>query len=281
MTELDALAPSRLNAWTHENVAVRRVPGAEFDAVRTGSTVHVDHGFTSADIGERLVPIVTAQARHTGLSQREFELVIVGIVRTTVSDPVDGWVTYYRNSMDELLSGAAEFAPIHQRAESLTVGSVLDLGSCFGFFPLRLAMKGRSVTATDLSAGTMRLLATVAPHLGITLHTTVCDAAHVPAADNSVDTVTALHLLEHVDSDTCSHIVTEALRIARSRVIIAVPFENETTACHGHIRTFDEATLIDLGRSTGSRFETMEHHGGWLVFDKPPVPQLTSSLLTN
>mgnify|MGYP005991582069 FL=1 len=275
MTELDALAPSPDDVWGHENVVVRHIPGLELDAARTGSTVQVCHGLTSAEIGERLVPIVTEQARHVGLSQREFELVLVGIVRTTVADPVDAWATYYRNSLDELLSGTADFAPVHERAESLIVGSVLDLGSCFGFFPLRLAKKGHSVTATDLSAGTMRLLATVAPHLGITLDTVVCDASDVPVADNSVDTVTALHLLEHVDAETGTRIMKEALRIARTRVVVAVPFETETTACHGHVRTFDAQTLVALGRSTGSKFETSEHHGGWLVIDKTWAHQFT------
>lgn len=275
MTELDALAPSPDGVWAHENVVVRHLHGLEFDAVRTGSTVQVCHGLTSAQIGERLVPIVTAQARHVGLSQREFELVLVGIVRTTVADPVDAWSTYYRNSLDELLSGTADFAPVHDHAENLIVGSVLDMGSCFGFFPLRMAMKGHSVTATDLSAGTMRLLTVVAPHLGITLDTVVCDAANVPVADSSVDTVTALHLLEHVDAETGSRIVREALRIARTRVVVAVPFETETTACHGHVRTFDESSLVELGRSTGSMFETSEHHGGWLVIDKTRARQFT------
>ncbi|MCZ4522316.1 mycofactocin oligosaccharide methyltransferase MftM [Rhodococcus ruber] len=275
MTEVDALAPSPDTVWAHENVVVRYIRGLEFDAVRAGSTVQVCHGLTSAEIGERLVPMVTAQARHVGLSQREFELLVVGLVRTTVTDPIAAWSTYYRNSLDDLLGGTADFAPVHERAETFIVGSVLDLGSCFGFFPLRLAMKGHSVTATDLSAGTMRLLATVAPHLGITLGTMVCDAAHVPVADNSVDTVTALHLLEHVDAETGSRIVAEALRIARTRVVIAVPFETETTACHGHVRTFDEAALGELGRSTGAEFETSEHHGGWLMIDKVTAPQFT------
>lgn len=273
MTEVDALAPSPDGVWAHENVVVRHLYGLELDAVRTGKTVQVCHGLTSADIGERLIPMITAQARHVGLSQREFELVLVGLVRTTVSNPIDAWATYYRNSLDELLSGAAEFAPIHTRAEALVVGSVLDMGSCFGFFPLRLAMKGHSVTATDLSAGTMRLLATVAPHLGITLDTVVCDAVDVPVADSSVDTVTALHLLEHVDAAAGARIVAEALRIARRRVVVAVPFEDETTACHGHVRTFDDAALIELGRSSGAQFETSEHHGGWLVIDKASTPQ--------
>ncbi|KQU59141.1 SAM-dependent methyltransferase [Rhodococcus sp. Leaf278] len=275
MTEVDALAPSPDGVWAHENVVVRHLHGLELDAVRTGTTVQVCHGLTSAEIGERLIPMITAQARHVGLSQREFELVLVGVVRSTISDPVDAWTTYYRNSLRELNSGTADFASVHERAETSIVGSVLDLGSCFGFFPLRLAMKGHSVTATDLSAGTMRLLATVAPRLGVTLDTIVCDAADVPVADSSVDTVTALHLLEHVDAETGSRIMAEALRIARIRVVVAVPYETETTTCHGHVRTFDRAALIELGRSTDARFQTSEHHGGWLVVDKAAAPQLT------
>ncbi|WP_186628945.1 mycofactocin oligosaccharide methyltransferase MftM [Rhodococcus sp. BP22] len=275
MTELDALAPSVPGSWTHENTTVSFTPQAapgHIGVVRRGDAVEVRHGLSSKHIGERLVREITAHAVEADLSQREFELVMVGLVRSTVADPVQAWATYYRNSLDELLSGAADFASIHERAESLVIGSVLDLGSCFGFFPLRLALSGHAVTATDLSAGTMRLLDTVAPHLGVTIETLTCDAADVPLADNSVDTVTALHLLEHVDANTGARIIDEALRIARNRVVIAVPFEFEATACHGHVRTFDEAALIELGRSTDTDFDVAEFHGGWLVLDKTSVP---------
>lgn len=274
MTEIDALAPGPDGVWAHENVVVRHTPGLRFDAVRAGSTVQVNHCLAAREIGECLVPLITEQARHIGLSQSEFEHVLVGIVRTTIADPVEAWTTYYRNSLDDLLSGRAEFAPVHERAAASVRGSVLDLGSCFGFFPLRLAMQGCSVTATDQSAGTMNLLATIAPHLGARLDTAVFDAARIPFDDNSVDTVTALHLLEHVDAETGSAIVAEALRVARCRVVIAVPFETETTVCHGHIRTFDETALAELGLSTGQPFETSTYHGGWLVIDKTTAPQL-------
>lgn len=270
MTELDALAPScaapaRDGRWGYDDVTVefcdQLAPGAlELD--RTGSLT-VRHCLNSAHIGESLVPRVT----DLKLSQREFEVVMVGLVRSTVADPVEAWTTYYRNSLDDLLGGTADFAPVHSRAESLVLGSVLDLGSCFGFFPLRLALRGIDVTATDLSEGTMRLLGTVAPHLGATLDVITSDAAGVPVADNSADTVTALHLLEHVDDAVGARIVDEAIRIARARVVIAVPYESEATACHGHVRTFDNDSLAELGRRTGLAFEIDEYHGGWLVLD--------------
>ncbi|OZE92086.1 mycofactocin oligosaccharide methyltransferase MftM [Rhodococcoides fascians] len=269
MTELDALAPAHQGRWTHDGVTV------EFSASLAAGTVDVrctapllvEHALSSAHIGESVVQRVT----DLNLSQREFELVMVGLVLTTVSDPVQAWTTYYRNSLDDLLSGAADFAPVHARAEALVTGSVLDLGSCFGFFPLRLALDGVDVTATDLSAGTMNLLRTVAPHLGATLDVLTCDASGIPVPPNSADTVTALHLLEHVDEELGAGIIDEAIRIARRRVVIAVPYESEATACHGHVRTFDDAALDRIGLGSSLPYQVDEFHGGWLVLDTTPA----------
>ena len=270
MTEIDALAPGTAGRWTHENTAVEfsehLAPG-EVVLDRQDGSLSIRHRLSSTDIGEALVHRLT----DMNLSQREFELALVGLVRSTVTDPVEAWTTYYRNSLDDLLSGSADFAPVHERAEALVRGSVLDLGSCFGFFPLRLAMAGIEVTATDLSKGTMRLLGTVAPHLGATIDVLTADAAGIPVADGDADTVTALHLLEHVEDALGDRILAEAIRIARERVVVAVPFETHATACHGHIRTFDAEALRVMGSRTGLLFEVETFHGGWLVLDTSRV----------
>jgi SAM-dependent methyltransferase len=267
MTVLDSLAPCPPGRWTHDHVTVEHVPSGDLTLHRGDDRLYVTHSLTADQLSERLVAGVTASVQDAAFGQEEFELTMVGLVRSTVPDALDAWVTYYRNSLSELLDGTAEFAPIHDKAEELARGDVLDLGSCFGFLPLRLAQSGTHVTATDILPGTMRLLDAVAPELGVVLDTIVCDAAHVPVPDNSSDTVTAVHLLEHVDAEIGDAVLHEALRIARDRVVIAVPFENEATACHGHIRTFDLAALEALGRSTGRPYEAFEHHGGWLVID--------------
>lgn len=272
MTVLDSLAPCPPGRWTHDHVTVEHIPSGGLTSGgltlhRGDDRLHVTHSLTADQLSERLVAGVTASVQDAAFGQEEFELTMVGLVRSTVPGALDAWVTYYRNSLSELLDGTAEFAPIHDKAEELVRGDVLDLGSCFGFLPLRLARAGMHVTATDILPGTMRLLDAVAPELGIELDTIVCDAAHVPVPDNSSDTVTAVHLLEHVDAEIGDAVLHEALRIARERVVIAVPFEDEATACHGHIRTFDLAALEALGRSTGRPYEAFEHHGGWLVID--------------
>jgi SAM-dependent methyltransferase len=267
MTVLDSLAPCPPGRWTHGHVTVERVRAGSITLYRNGSDLRVTHSLHPEDLSESLVASVTSSIVDFDFGQDEFELTMVGLVRSTVPGALDAWTTYYRNSLNELIDGTADFAPIHDMAAALVRGTVLDLGSCFGFLPLRLAGKGIPVTATDILPGTMRLLDAVAPQLGLSVDTLVCDAAHVPVPDNSADTVTAIHLLEHVDDDIGAAVIAEALRIARERVVIAVPFEDEATACHGHIRTFDLAALDALGDSTDRPYEVFEHHGGWLVID--------------
>ena len=98
------------------------------------------------------------------------------------------------------------------------------------------------------------------------------DAADVPLPDDCADTVTALHLIEHL---TRRHRrgAREALRLARRRVVVAVPFEDEPRACYGHIQRFDHAALVDLGAELCAADPTLgaavhEYHGGWLILDR-------------
>lgn len=201
---------------------------------------------------------------------REFE-------RTFVSVVGSAWLPFYRNTLRELARGGvpggtnAGMAPVHDRAADLALGSVVELGCCFGFLSLRLAGDGHRVTAVDLSSGTVALLASVAPALGTPLHTLVGDAGAVPLADRSADTVLAVHLLEHLPPSAAPRVVAEMLRVARRRVIVAVPFEDAPNPTWGHVRTFDLASLEALGavvtRASGRPFTVQEHHGGWLVVD--------------
>ncbi|MFD4366056.1 mycofactocin oligosaccharide methyltransferase MftM [Rhodococcus sp. NPDC058521] len=261
----DSLAPCPPGRWTDGRVTVRHVESGPITLTRTGGELLVTHSLRAEELGERLVAEVTSSIADARFGQAEFESTMVGLVRSTVPEPLDSWEIYYRNSLRELLDGSADFAPIHDKAAELVRGSVLDLGSCFGFLPLRLAQNGIRVTATDILPGAMRLLDAVAPRLGLTIETLVCNAAEVPVPDRSVDTVTAVHLMEHVDETVGDSVLTEALRIARERVIVAVPYEDEAQACHGHVRTFDSGVLEKLGASTRRPFEVFDHHGGWLV----------------
>jgi len=198
-----------------------------------------------------------------------------------VDDPVRAWALFYDNTLARIralwgaepgsaCSSIEEIVPVYRRSLELVPGGrVLDLGSCFGFLAMLLAERaGTEVIASDIDQGSVELLRRMARRRGTTTGTLVCDAARIPLPDGAVDTVLAVHLLEHLEPDHGAAVVAEALRLARERVVIAVPFEAEPTAAYGHVRTFDLAALEELGRGTGQRFRVDEHHGGWLVLDR-------------
>ena len=89
----------------------------------------------------------------------------------------------------------------------------------------------------------------------------------MPLADRSADTVLAVHLLEHLPPALAPQVVGEMLRVARQRVVVAVPFEDAPNPTWGHVRTFDLDALDALGAATGRPYTVDEHHGGWLVID--------------
>lgn len=98
-----------------------------------------------------------------------------------------------------------------------------------------------------------------------------CDAARVPLPDGTADTVTVLHLLEHLDANSAKSVLREAMRLACRRVIVAVPFEDVPRACYGHVQRFDLGTLRDIAeawRASGVRTGVHEYHGGWLILDR-------------
>lgn len=293
-TAVHPLSPGHPGRWSdggvtvchdhREGVRSRLVAGREPDAVTEHFRVHrgtaglvVQHRMFPDELDDDLAGIIAAELGAAGVleSPDDFRRVFTGVVRSTISDPVTAWAVFYANTLAALTDGSARpggsiagFAPVHRRALDLVLGArVLDVGSCFGFLALRMADHGLRVLASDLCQGTVGLLAAVAGRLGRALHTVVCDAGAVPLADRSVDTVTAVHLLEHLSPEHGTAVLADAVRVARRRVVVAVPFEDEPTAGYGHLRCFDLAALDALGAGTGRPYTVSEHHGGWLVLD--------------
>lgn len=291
---IDPLAPGR-PAYVDDLVRVVRTDGElPRRTLRTVRTEHFDisHEGGRVAIAHR-VPLEEVHAGLAELLSREifgpgwlrgadvFERIMTGIVLTSADDPLSAWEHFYRTSLRTIeaatdladspsagMHGAvAGYAPVYARAEELLVGdSVVELGSCFGFFSLRQAGT-REVTAIDVSAGSIRLLEQVSAQLGTPVEALTADAAHVPLPDGCADTVVALHLLEHLEPQHGWRVVTEAVRLARRRVVIAVPYEDEPEELWGHVRTLTREDLAAYGLRTGLPFAVEEHHGGWLVLD--------------
>jgi SAM-dependent methyltransferase len=255
---------------------------AHFVLRRRGRRVEVGHWLRPGELDNNLAGLLADELFAPGwLSGAEiFERVFTGVVRSCVAGAMPAWLTFYSNTMNRIrecwtTAGPAsepqtpigDFAAIYRRALRLIpAGRVLDIGSGFGFLTLLLARRRHgSVIAADLSPGSVRLLGSVAGALRTPVETLACDAAQVPLPTASVDTVAAIHLLEHLGGEHCERALHEATRLARRRVVVAVPFEHERTAAYGHVQAFSRADLVRLGRSHGHRFRVSEHHGGWLM----------------
>ncbi len=286
---LDPLAPTPRGMWSGSGVRVTRRRGphrshqaretvcfGRFCVHRRGRLLTVEHDLTPNELCDELAVMLAEQLVDTGAlhGRPEFELVFTGVVRSTVDGGLPAWLRFYRNTIAKLESGDTAFAPIHSRAVALVRGQrLIDLGSCFGFFPLRMAHRGVDVLATDLNAPAMRLLKQMSTRLGRPLTTLACDATDVPLPNGSTDTVTALHLIEHLPAHAADAVLDEAVRLARRRVVVAVPFEDRPRECYGHLQRFDLNTLQALGdavarRNDGLSAHSYEHHGGWLVLDR-------------
>jgi hypothetical protein len=254
-----------------------------FCLTERGRRIEVTHWLSPDQLDNDVAGLLADELFAPGwLSGVEFfERVFTGVVRSCVDDPLLAWCTFYGNTLGRVRqcwqapaaatgrgrTTIGELAPVYAHAlQLIPAGQVLDLGSCFGFLPMLLAERpANTVTASDLSGGTMGLLSAVAAARGLQVNTLVCDAARIPVPDGWADTVSVIHLLEHVSPDHGRAVIGEALRVARHQVVVAVPVEDEPTAAYGHIRTLDLRQLGELGDRAGHRCSVHEHHGGWLV----------------
>ena len=293
---IDPLAPCAPGRYADELVMVTRedvpdgvggaaapvVVTAHFALRRRGRRVEVGHWLRPSELDNNVAGLLADELFAPGwLSGAEiFERVFTGVVRSCVAGAMPAWLTFYTNTLDRIREcwrapGQAsqqgtpigDFAAIYRRAMRLIPpGRVLDVGSGFGFLPVLLTRRRQSsVIASDASPGSIRLLGSLAGALASPLETLVCDAAQVPLPACSVDTVAAIHLLEHLGPEHGARALREAIRLARHRVVVAVPLEDEPTAAYGHLQSFTRADLVRLGRRQGHRFRVSEHHGGWLV----------------
>ncbi|AEF42744.1 mycofactocin oligosaccharide methyltransferase MftM [Hoyosella subflava] len=267
--------------WGRNDCAPMIARTQHFHVCTVSGRLEIRHWLSAEEIDNDLTGLLLDELFTPGLLSGTgmFERVFTGVIRSTVPDALDAWNSFYRNTLCKVRAcwqhpGAgggqiSDMAPVYSRALRLVPpGRVLDLGSCFGFFPMLLAETGRHhVTASDVVGGSMELLSQVVTGRCTPLDTLVCDAASVPMPDNSFDTVTLLHLIEHLPHDHARAVIHEAVRLASKWVVIAVPFEDEPDPAYGHIQAFNIRELRALGHEAGRPFTVSEYHGGWLILD--------------
>lgn len=266
---LDPLRAAPGGRYADERVVVVAAGGPA--GVRAGALgdgrVLVRHhlGRLDDDLAEDLAAALAPLGDDHDLFARAF----TGVVVTSHADPVTAWARFYRASLARIREPhRGGYAAVHRHAlDLLPRTSVVDLGASLGFLALHLAQLGVAVTAVEHDAGTARLLRLMADALGADLGDVAADTAALP--DDAADAVALLHVLEHVDTATGAALLAEAVRVARRRVVVAVPYEDRPVGLYGHVRSVTPDDLAALGAASGSTFDVHEHHGGWLVLDLP------------
>ena len=270
---IDVLRSCPDGRYQDQRVVVTARPGAGLRAGRgPDGRILVRHGWRAGELDDEIAgPVATALRPLTG-DHDVFGRAFTGIVLTSAPEADPAWEAFYRSSLARLdrPPGQRGYSEVYRHAlELLPATSVADLGCGFGFLALHLAAHGTAVTACDVVPGATRLLGRMAGRLGRSLDVVGGDAGSGLPASVSADSVTLLHVLEHVDEAAAAALVTEATRIARRRVVIAVPYETSPDPLFGHVRTIDGRQLDKLGAGSGWDHQVHEYHGGWLVLDHP------------
>jgi SAM-dependent methyltransferase len=210
-----------------------------------------------------------------------FEAAFVAQVEASAATPELAWDHFYDATLRRVVRGwgrelpgtgtVATFTRIWSRAAALSRGpSVLDVGTCFGFFPLAWSsMAGAPrMLATDLSRASAALAARQARRLTAGVHVVCADGTRLPLADRAVASAHLLHVLEHVPAPVSEQLLLEALRVTDRRVVVAVPVEARPDPVFGHVQVFDLPRLAALGRRTGWHVSLVDADGAWLMLDR-------------
>jgi SAM-dependent methyltransferase len=285
-----------------------------FVVCRRGSgsrQVIVMHTFSQATVDEDLSPMVADELGPLGVvaSPDDYGSALFAIVASASPaavrcptcgevhlDPPTIWRTFSTNTLERLrtlvasdsvapptgMSHIAQFARIYQRIVEHTVGdSLLDVGSNLGLLPVLLAERFSALTVVgcDNRADAVACGADLAQTTGN--DRVMFRVKDVLGADfgeiGQFDTVTAVHVLEHLTEDELPVALTRMFQATARRLIVSVPYENMAQRLYGHRQEFTVEKLQVWGDwcvdSLGAaRSWCEEASGGMLVIDRFPDP---------
>jgi SAM-dependent methyltransferase len=287
---------------------VGRLSARGFRARETANFVHCQrrpggqavllHRFDESSIDEDVSPMVAEELGPLGAiaSPEEYGETLFAIVASTCPSSLDCptcgrlhldqaaiWRHFSLNTLDRLRarlaaaggaggSHTAVFAAIYRRILELRVGdSLLDVGSNLGHLPVLISERvaGLRVVGCDnrpeAIAWCRDLAATTGA--GVTFR-----PADVLAPDfgelGRFDTVTAVHVLEHLAEDELSAALGHLLAVTARRLIVAVPYEATPQPLYGHRQAFTPEKLRAWARWCGGRWTCEDVGGGLLIVDR-------------
>jgi SAM-dependent methyltransferase len=263
---------------------------------RPGGQAIVLHTFDETTIDEDLSPLVGEELGAVLGSPEEYGETLFAIVASTCPSTLDCpecgrlhldqaaiWRHFSLNTLDRLrarlaVAGAAsgshtaQFAAIYRRILALRIGdSLLDVGSNLGHLPVLVAERaqGVSVVGCDLRPEAVAWCEDIAAATGVAVTFRLADVLAPDFAEiGRFDTVTAVHVLEHLADDELPLAFGHLLDVTARRLIVAVPYEAAPQPLYGHRQVFTAEKLRAWGERSGGTWTCEDVSGGFLVIDR-------------
>lgn len=219
------------------------------------------------NIGQYLMQELAPHGLMT--SESAFGAALVGVVNSTnPHHPADAWGLFSLNTLQRLREQIdnppanndkhdfiTPFASIYRYLFSQKVGtSLLDVGCACAFWPLlvaeREAGKHTRIVGADNRQEAITLSQNMAALANINGVKFVQSDLLTPdfAELGTFDTVTAIHLIEHIPEGKLPDALTNLLKATRKRLLIAVPYEQQAEIAYGHEQVFSHEKLERWGQ---------------------------------
>ncbi len=230
-------------------------------------------------------------------SDKAFGAAFVGVINAIAPrSPADAWALFSLNTLRRLQQKIHEpqaqspeqdsisaFAEIYRRLFSLRAGtSLLDVGCACAFWPILVAEQDPQarIVGVDNRQDAIVLSTSMAQLLQYgTVAFTQADLLSPELLQlRTFDTVTAIHLLEHISQDQHLQAFKHLLAATHSRLIVAVPYEQEATKAYGHEMVFTREKLEAYGKycvailEGAGQYWCEEVAGGLLVVERTVKP---------
>jgi len=255
------------------------------------------HAFSAESIDNNVVYHLMKEVAPYGLvnSERAFGAALMSIVTSICPhDPIAAWGHFSLNTLNQLRKHLdtdifiqeenfiTSFTTIYRRLFELKIGSsLLDVGCACAFWPILVAErfydKSSRIVGVDNRLDAINLSTQLAARAKVDILEFVL--ADVLTSQftriGTFDTVTAIHLLEHLPETQIPHVLRHLLNVTRQRLIIAVPYESQPERAYGHEQVWTHEKLEKWGQWSvehllgGGSAYCEDVQGGLLIIERP------------
>lgn len=271
-----------------------------FTRAEAPSTILV-HWFSPQEISADIAHYFVQELKPFGVITKDEHLgeLFTGVVAGSIfpGDVRRAWNYFGANTLQRLLVFLSSATPptltdygtlgaaatLYQRVSELCVGDrLLDAGCKGGFLSLLLAERRpfvQQAVGVDIDADTFTLGKDLAKERSLT------NVQYIQAdlRENDFikigpfDTITILHVLEHLSEPDMYKVLTNLLQITTHRLIIAVPYDkDEPEVAYGHLQMFSTTKLKAVGEwcmqqlQGNGRMWVEDFLGGLLLIERLP-----------